>query len=198
MISDMNKLQRWDEIYAKGEDFSLISSATISDILQYLPKELKGQKCLDIGSGTGQLTRELYHRGFQKVTGIDASVVAIDIARSLTTVSETKLDYIAVDIEENPQLAPHSFHLITCKLVYAFIKDKPSFLDWVQAHLHEHGIFALITPLDTDVPKEKKNIAVNKDSLISDLQERFKILATQHVKSGLLVICSSGKSNRPA
>jgi 2-polyprenyl-3-methyl-5-hydroxy-6-metoxy-1,4-benzoquinol methylase len=55
----------WSKLYDNGRDFSLISSGELSKIITYLDiKALRTR--LDIGcSGTGQLTGELYHRGYR-------------------------------------------------------------------------------------------------------------------------------------
>jgi 2-polyprenyl-3-methyl-5-hydroxy-6-metoxy-1,4-benzoquinol methylase len=121
--------QHWSKIYSQGRDFRLISSQAIDRFLAYLPSEAKS--CLDIGCGTGQLTRELYHRGYS-VVGVDASQAAIQYARQHTIAPADQLHYIHLDIEstdpDTTQLPYGGFDLVTCKLVYAFIEDKPTFL----------------------------------------------------------------------
>jgi 2-polyprenyl-3-methyl-5-hydroxy-6-metoxy-1,4-benzoquinol methylase len=121
---------------------------------------------LDIGCGSGQLSRELYHRGFS-VVGIDASASALRIAQSLTVVPRQQLSYFHFDIEQDDtaKLLQQPYSLITCKLVYAFIKDKAAFLDSVAQLLTPHGIFVVITPLPEDVPSHRRSIASNKSDL---------------------------------
>jgi 2-polyprenyl-3-methyl-5-hydroxy-6-metoxy-1,4-benzoquinol methylase len=157
--------QYWSKLYDSGRDFSLVSAAELSKILSFIPEDLP-KICLDIGCGTGQLTRELFHRGYSCV-GIDASVSATKIAQSLTIASAEQLQYRQFDIEHDdlktlPQ-QPYSF--IICKLVYAFIEDKPAFLETVQRLLVPGGTFATVTPLVSDTPLERRGIAVTDQQL---------------------------------
>lgn len=154
--------QYWNNIYGHGRDFTLATAQEISRFLEYTDQNLP-KTCLDIGCGTGQLTRELYHRGYQCV-GIDASTTAIKLAQSYTVVPENRLSYVKRDVERetinNLPLALYS--LITCKLVYAFVKDKPAFLERVKQLLAPTGAFVVITPLPEEVPPEKRGIAVSE------------------------------------
>jgi len=174
--------QKWSRIYSQGRDFRLISSQEIDSFLAYLPAN-SPKTCLDIGCGTGQLSRELFHRGLT-VTGIDASANAIKRAAQLTV--HPNLSYIHLDIEQatTSQLAhPASYGLITCKLVYAFIQNKPAFLEKVRGLLNPNGIFVVITPRVDDVEPDKRAIAVD-DSAIHLLEKTFKKV-TLYTEKGL-------------
>jgi 2-polyprenyl-3-methyl-5-hydroxy-6-metoxy-1,4-benzoquinol methylase len=157
--------QQWSELYDSGRDYWLIPSAAVSRFLAFTDG-MAPTTCLDIGCGTGHLTRELYHRGYQ-CTGIDASASAVRIASSLTTVPRDHLRYVQLDVEQDDlgALPQPSYPLITCKLVYAFIQDKPAFLRNVARLLNPNGVFVVITPLPEDVPPEKRHIAVNEQEL---------------------------------
>lgn len=122
---------------------------------------------LDLGSGTGQLTRELYHRGYRCV-GIDASSEAVKRARHLTSVSSEALLYIHRNLESDEfqvTAEDSQYSLITCKLVYAFVKDKSAFLEKITNFLTPNGIFVVITPMLEDVEEDKKGIAVDESAI---------------------------------
>lgn len=155
----------WSHLYNQGRDFTLASSGQISKFLTFVSPTAP-KTCLDIGCGTGQLTRELYHRGYA-VVGVDASSSAVKLAGSFTTVSSSKLSYQQLDIEQDGLSdLPHApYGLITCKLVYAFIKDKPALLEKVQQLLAPDGVFVVITPLSDIVPPEKKNIVASEEDM---------------------------------
>lgn len=165
--------ESWSKCYAAGRDFRMIPASSISSFLT--GSTTTNKRCLDIGCGTGHLTRELYHRGFH-VIGIDASRKAIEIAQSLTMVSGEQLKYIHFDIEHDDldALPWQPYGLITCKLVYAFIKDKQSFLRRVGQMLEREGLFVIITPIPTQVPPEKINIAVNFSHTLAELRTYFQ------------------------
>ncbi len=159
--------QRWSNIYKQGRDFKLVSSQEIDRFLSYALPEAP-ETCLDLGCGTGQLTRELYHRGY-KTVGIDISSEAVRRAKKLTIIPDAQLSYAQVDLERDSlkekagMLEPYG--LVTCKLVYAFIEDKYSFLERVKAVLHAKGMFVVITPMLEDVEEGKKSIVISDDDL---------------------------------
>lgn len=166
----------WSELYDNGHDFSLITSEALTKTLAYTDSTLP-KTSLDIGCGTGQLTRELYHRGYT-CTGIDVSTSAIKIAQSLTTVPTSKLHYMHFDIDHDNtgDLPEQQYSLITCKLAYAFIKDKPAFLARVKQLLNPGGIFVVITPHINNTPAERRGIAVD-DNEIKLLSSHFTQIA---------------------
>lgn len=176
--------KNWDDAYVAGRDFTLISGDSITQILAYLPKGSE-KTCLDIGCGTGQLSRELYHRGF-KVLGVDASSEAICIAkeRSIAT-PPSDLDYKQLDIEKST--ISKRFSLITCKLVYAFIKHKSDFLEKIARTLEPNGIFVIITPLDETTPPEKQAIAVNHQRTMDELSEYFTVNSYEDNQLGVYI-----------
>lgn len=165
----MNKIgnvdEYWSELYDQGRDFRLMTSEELTRLLSYADDPTI-KSCLDIGCGTGQLTRELYHRGYSSV-GIDASTSAIRIARSLTIVSNEQIQYTHMNIERDDlsALLRRGYALITCKLTYAFIEDKAAFLERVRRMLIPNGRFIVITPRLEDAPIERRDIAVNNEHL---------------------------------
>jgi SAM-dependent methyltransferase len=168
--------KHWSDFYNKGRDFTLAASQDISRFLQYVDPAVP-MTALDIGCGTGQLTRELYHRGYQTI-GIDASSSAIKAARSLTIVLSNRLLYLHFNIERDDlsRLPCTSFGLITCKFVYSFIQDRAIFAAAVSRLLADGGLFVIATPLVGCVPPEKEAIAVNKDGTLGLLQEFFDVV----------------------
>jgi len=166
----------WSELYDSGRDFTLTTSETLTKILSFTDPSLP-KTCLDIGCGTGQLTRELYHRDYQCV-GVDAATSAIKIAKSLTVAPREQLNYVRLDVEQGElsELPSQSYSFITCKLVFAFIKNKPDFLMKVKELLSPGGIFVVITPHIDDVLKERRGIAID-DAELALLSANFNQLS---------------------
>jgi len=166
----------WSGLYDEGRDYRFITSGELSKILSYADSKLP-KACLDVGCGTGQLLRELFHRGYECV-GVDAATSAIHLANSLTTVLPPQLQYLHYDIEHDDisKLPITAYSLITCKFVYKFIKDKPAFLKKVKSLLAPGGIFVVITPQEIDVAVERRNIAVSDEEL-SLLGSHFEQIA---------------------
>lgn len=91
---------------------------------------------LDVGCGTGQLARDLYHRGYQ-VTGIDISTEAISQAQA-STIYTQGITFAVRDITK-PPLPPCHYGLITCKYVVAFIADRATFFRAIGTLLEATG-----------------------------------------------------------
>lgn len=178
----------WDQCYESGRDFRFLSHQSITRFLHSIKQDTY-KVCLDIGCGTGQLTRELSHRGYECV-GIDVSSKAIDIASSLT--NSQRIKYVCADIESyknDLQMQKQEYSLVTCKYVYAFIKNKPQFLSGIYDLLKEDGTFVVITPLLTDVPPEKSEIAVDFDRTIAELGRLFKVVETYAERDATSFLC---------
>jgi len=179
----------WDKIYSSGIDFRAITQRDIDTFLEYVPSTSGKKQSLDVGCGTGQLTRELWHRGFIP-TGIDTSANAIALAKSYTILESSEITYKVFDLETQKasDLTHYSFELITCKLVYAFINDKVTFLRNIKKLLDKNGVFVILTPLLEQVPKEKKHIAVDYDKTIAELTQFFTV-ETKKDDTQVLFIC---------
>ena len=63
--------------------------------LEYILKNLKGRRVLDIGCSEGYYSRELAKRGYE-VTGIDRSEGLIAVSRYLTTLANLNVEYRTV------------------------------------------------------------------------------------------------------
>lgn len=178
----------WNKTYNNGTDFRAISQLDIDTILKCIPPS-KNVNSLDIGCGTGHLTRELWHRGFTPI-GIDISERAIEFAKSYTVLKDDEIGYKIFDLETQAysDLTTHTFSLITCKLVYAFITNKTAFLDNVSRLLAKDGVFVILTPLKNQVPKEKAHIAVEYEKTLRELEVYFDV-KTKQDSSQVMFIC---------
>ena len=158
----------WDSMYYSGRDYRFIHNQTLQRIIK--TADIDGNNALDIGCGTGQLSRELYHLGFS-VTGIDISPEAIKAAKS----ASKYIDYMEMDFESDrgENLSIEEFDLITCKLVFAFAKKPEAFIEQVKQLLTNNGAFVIITPTLEQVAEEKQGIAVNHEKTHGLLETAF-------------------------
>ena len=168
----MNKTldEHWSQYYRQGKDFVIASEQAVH-LIANLTDQSPPKNCLDIGCGTGQLAQALNNRGF-KVTAVDVSSEAVKLA---IVKNNSAVTFIHFDIEnEDPKrLQDQPFSLITCKLVYAFINNKPKFLSMVKSLLKDKGLFVIIAPLINNVPGFKKGIAVDAAATKKLLQKFF-------------------------
>lgn len=181
---DSGSSKKWDKYYSNNQDFKLISSEELSKCLGYLNTDSE-KTCLDVGCGTGQLSRELFHRGYT-VSGIDISDSAIALAKQNSIYSGKGLTYLQCDIENDSDSVTlqSKYSLITCKLVYAFIKNKPGFLKKIHSLLSDNGTFIIITPTLDEITPEKRNIAVDADETLAEIQKVFSKV-THYKKNSL-------------
>lgn len=180
----------WNKSYANNRDFTWLPTQHLTKLLllsgfdTILPK-----RALDIGCGTGQLVRDLYHRGIS-TTGIDTSSAAIAIAKNSTTI-EGAVSFFNHDISEAP--LDETYDFITCKYVFTFIKDRGTFLKNVTHCMStdKQSVFALINPDPALLPEHKKGIAIDPSELKKWLARYFEDIATEHVNGDLWYICKT-------
>lgn len=168
----------WNNIFSQDKDYVKISPSFLDELLTHLNLN-KESRILDIGCGTGDLVIKLAKKGF-KATGLDVSDVALLKAKNKA--AEEKIENSTNFIEFNAEISnyktiPNSpFDLITCKLVFAFIKDKPLFLQNIKSILNENGNFVLITPVlypNIEYSEHLNKISVNKEETLNLLKQNF-------------------------
>ncbi|QES52114.1 class I SAM-dependent methyltransferase [Streptomyces venezuelae] len=108
-----------------------------------------GRPALDIGCGAGTVARHLHHELGYRTTGVDCSPSAITLAATLDPRSGPGpvwrcLDITTADLAALPEAA---FALITCRLVYRWMGNKPAFLDRVRKLLPPGGTFWVVTEI---------------------------------------------------
>ena len=166
------KSNHWDYSYENYKDFLAFTTQDINNILANVnpnaPKTL-----LDIGSGTGQLGREFFLRGYTTV-GIDGSNMAIKIAKEAAALYKDSIRYIHKNFEDFSE-EESNFGLITCKYVFAFIKDRIQFLEKANELLSKDGTLVIISPDVNKIPKEKAGITVDNGEMLVLLKKIFKV-----------------------
>lgn len=180
----------WNKAYQNNRDYIWMPTQSLDRLLNEVgisPSKTHPYTALDIGCGTGQLVRDLYHKGFH-VTGIDTSEVAVSIAKNSTT--KTKgISFRNHDITKSP--LNQTFDLITAKYVLAFIEDRESFLRNVSKSLNSSSdsAFVVITPNLEDLPEAKKHIGVDPVTLKPLLAAHFSRVDEVREGSDTWYIC---------
>lgn len=161
--------KKWSKVYDGGKDFRPLFPIELERIFALLPSDTE-RRHLDIGCGTGGLTRDLFHRGYTSV-GVDPSALAIEHAKVATIYLDRGIDYLHNDFE-SVALPQASYSLITCKLVYAFFQDKGKCIDKVYDLLAPKGSFVLVTKLH-DSEESATPISADEHELRNRLKSAF-------------------------
>lgn len=105
----------------------------------------RGRPALDIGSGDGNLARHLHHEIGYRTTGADCSPSALALAAALDSGPGPAWRYFDVTADDHNPLPDPAYALITCRLVYRWMDDKPAFLSRVRRLLVPGGTFWVVT-----------------------------------------------------
>jgi 2-polyprenyl-6-hydroxyphenyl methylase / 3-demethylubiquinone-9 3-methyltransferase len=110
---------------------------------------LAGKRVLDMGCGAGLLAEPLARMG-GTVTGVDAALENIAVARDHAAQSGLAIDYRAGEIDA---VARERFDLITCLEVIEHVADPASFIAGLATLLAPGGLLILSTPNRTALSK---------------------------------------------
>lgn len=124
--------------YAKYRD---IYPEQLYQALHELGVGRKGQRVLDIGTGTGVLPRHMARRGAQ-FTGLDFSEEQLGQARALTQAAGLSIDYVRGDAHE-PPFPAHTFDCITAVQCWQYI-DPEQAIPAFQRVLKAGGCLAVV------------------------------------------------------
>jgi 2-polyprenyl-6-hydroxyphenyl methylase/3-demethylubiquinone-9 3-methyltransferase len=110
------------------------------DLASFTP--LAGKRAVDVGCGAGLLCEPLARLG-AKVTGIDAAVENIGVARAHAAQSGLAIDYRAGSVE---LLGGERFDLVTSMEVIEHVTDPAAFVAGLAEALADGGLMVLSTP----------------------------------------------------
>ncbi|WP_255788303.1 class I SAM-dependent methyltransferase [Mycobacteroides abscessus] len=147
----------WNRAYTNGVDYKRIEPSDIDRLLKDIPSARR-TTLLDVGCGTGLLTREMYHRGFN-VTGIDSSSEAILVAQRRST--RIQGCYINSSLESYLK-SDNTFDIITMHLVLAFLPE--SAVQGIIDAVADSGYIWVVSPTDDDAIT--RGIGVDKTTLM--------------------------------
>ncbi|MER6011524.1 class I SAM-dependent methyltransferase [Streptomyces bluensis] len=143
----LNPASYWDPLWASGRHYRKITDVEAALMAKYLGQGI-GHRALDIGCGDGTLVRHLTEHLGYRTTGIDCAPTAIDHATTqhahLPGATFQVLEFTTGDLNELPH---QTYRLITCRLVYKFLGDKPHFLERVRKLLAPGGIVWIVAEL---------------------------------------------------
>ncbi|MGZ2361669.1 class I SAM-dependent methyltransferase [Streptomyces sp. 372A] len=136
----------WEPLWADGRRYRQLCQAEKQLMAEHLcPGE--GRPALDIGSGDGGLARHLHHELGYRTTGIDCSATAVTLAAAQDTGPGPTWQCLDITADDLAALPDAAYTLITCRLVYRWMDDKPGFLSRVSRLLAPGGTFWVVTEI---------------------------------------------------
>ncbi|MGI5457672.1 class I SAM-dependent methyltransferase [Streptomyces sp. CA-249302] len=149
----------WDPLWASGRRYRGLGPQEQQLTRRFLGVG-RGRPALDIGCGDGALGRYLHADLGYRTTAIDCSSAALKIAQAEQDGSGLVFQQLDIETDDISVLPDAGYALVTCRLVFAFIKNKPAFLDRIRCLLPPGGTLWLVTPLAERLPEERKSIGI--------------------------------------
>ncbi|MEV4436653.1 class I SAM-dependent methyltransferase [Streptomyces sp. NPDC049585] len=140
----------WDLLWAGGTRYRPLDENELAALKQHAGPGA-GRTALDVGSGDGALARHVAQLGYA-TTGIDCSTAAISLATENSTAVGVTFREADIEGPEPLPVTEGSVHLVTARLVYAFIADKPAFLGRMRRLLVPDGLLWVATPMADRLP----------------------------------------------
>lgn len=132
----------WEAGYARGgfkrrlELFNSILDRSVTS----------GQYWLDVGCGSGILTRELIRRG-ARVLAFDGSPSMLQAARSsLEVASDARVDFQQGDAEDLSWSEPGAFDGVLCSSIVEYVEDEDELMRQVSRVLKNGGLLIMSIP----------------------------------------------------
>ncbi|MEU1376903.1 methyltransferase domain-containing protein [Streptomyces triculaminicus] len=148
----------WDGLWSTGHRYRPLDEAETA-LLDRHAGAGQGRYALDIGSGDGALARHLARLGYD-TTALDCAPAAIALAAGETEAERVTFCCGDIEAPSPPALPESAYALITARLVFAFIKDKPAFLDRVRGLLAPGGLFWVVSPMAERVAPDRASIGI--------------------------------------
>ena len=141
-------------------------------MLSLLP-DLKGKRILDIGCGTGGMSRYFAEHGAKYVLGVDISTKMLEVAKRETTNNNVEYKILAM---ENLSSLKDKLDMVFSSLAFHYVEDFNKLMQDISNLLNPKGIllFSQEHPVNTAVilspDVDKKYIEINgkRNYLLSD------------------------------
>ncbi|MFJ8018578.1 class I SAM-dependent methyltransferase [Streptomyces sp. NPDC096339] len=136
----------WEPLWAEGRQYRQPCDAETQLMDRHLGPG-HSRPALDIGCGVGTLTRHVHHKLGYRTTGIDCAPSALALAATHDTGPGSGPAWRRLDIttDDLTALPDPAYAVITCRLVYRWIDDKPAFIERVRHLLAPGGTFWVVT-----------------------------------------------------
>ncbi|MDD4254481.1 MAG: class I SAM-dependent methyltransferase [Methanofollis sp.] len=134
LVDHLTRVQKFEET-----DFRL------QNLRRMIQQKIKGKKVLDAGCGTGHMTLDLLHRGYD-VTAIDCSPDLIHLVERSAKNHGYNVKTSQLNVEDCSRFGENTFDTIVCLDVLEHIKDDKKALRSLHLILHDSGRLIVSVP----------------------------------------------------
>jgi SAM-dependent methyltransferase len=149
--------------------------------------DVEGKSVLDVGCGTGLVTRMLKHRGARRVIGLDLSEAMLDAARAEEAIHPLGVEYVLHDVVDAGALRP--FDAVTASYVLPHASSPEQLFAMCR------GVFEALAPGGRFVAIQPNDaLEVNDPEFYSPYGVRASVEGCLEDAAPLKVTASSGGS----
>jgi 2-polyprenyl-3-methyl-5-hydroxy-6-metoxy-1,4-benzoquinol methylase len=124
----------WSEQYDTNNNKTRdLEAVSLRDTL----RDIKFEKCLEIGCGTGKNTEWLITKG-KNILAVDISDEMLAIAKQ--KVKDKNVSFIKADVTESWGFTSETFDLVVCSLVLEHIENIQTIIRQIAEHLNFGGV----------------------------------------------------------
>jgi trans-aconitate methyltransferase len=184
-MAEASRQAHWEELYTTSDETQVSwfqDNPALSLALIELAKPEKDAAIIDIGAGASRLVDALLERGFRRVTVLDISAAALDLAALRLGRRASEVGWIAADVTEwQPS---RRFDIWHDRAAFHFLvdaEDRAAYIARLKAALVPGG-HAIIATFAADGPDTCSGLPVHRydaAGLAKELGEGFTLVDTR-------------------
>ncbi|WP_063768374.1 class I SAM-dependent methyltransferase [Streptomyces griseus] len=152
----------WEDHFAAGHGFLTADDHELRLLAEAVGPPAPHARALDIGCGLGAYAAALARLGYDALA-VDWADAAVAATRDRYAGLQPRLRARRLDFTDDTEvesLPAHSFHLVTMRLVLAFLPDKAAIADRVRRLLTPDGVWLVTSSLTGRLPEERRHIGL--------------------------------------
>jgi ubiquinone/menaquinone biosynthesis C-methylase UbiE len=181
----MDARSHWEKVYTtKAPDQVSWYRPHLETSLSLIEQSTHGRDAaiIDVGGGESTLVDDLLDRGFQSLTVLDVSQVAIDVTKKRLGQAAERVHWLVGDITQM-QLPAQSYDIWHDRAVFHFLTTPEQRAAYVRrvAHSVKPGGYAIVSTFGPDGPTKCSGLDVvryDSESLHREFGGRFRLIGS--------------------
>jgi 2-polyprenyl-3-methyl-5-hydroxy-6-metoxy-1,4-benzoquinol methylase len=182
-MSAYNAKTHWDKVYTtKAPDQVSWYRPHLEMSLSLIERAAGGVSAsiIDVGGGESTLVDDLLARGYQNITVLDISQVAIDLTKKRLKESADRVHWITADVT-TVELAPGAYDVWHDRAVFHFLTSAEKRVAYVNAVARavKHGGHVIVSTFGPEGPTKCSGLEVMRydaESLHHEFGPRFRLI----------------------